>query len=101
MYVVIFRARLKAGASSDPEYTATAAELRSKALGEFGCTEFVSSEKDGEELAISFWPTEDHVRRWRAHAEHQQAQERGRSGWYERYSVQVTEVRRHYSWSKL
>jgi heme-degrading monooxygenase HmoA len=93
MYVVIFRARIRA---LDAEYERVGARMRELALGEFGCVEFHSVTDGRDEIAISTWPSEAHIRAWKAHPEHALAQQSGRERWYESYSVQVTEVQREY-----
>ena len=93
MYVVIFRARIK---QLDAEYSATAERMRELAMREFGCVDFVSMSEGDDELTLSYWPDEDSIRRWRAHPEHREAQQKGMEKWYSRYSVEVTEVKRAY-----
>ena len=93
MFVVIFRARAR---KLDDEYARVAARMRELALSEFGCLEFHAVAEDDEEVALSYWPDEDSIRRWRSHPEHLLAQQAGREGWYESYSVQVARVSRQY-----
>lgn len=93
MYAVIFRAEIKA---LDPEYPAVAERLRTLALNEFGCIEFISSSESGCEIAISYWPTLEQIEAWENHPEHRQAQNLGRDRWYTSYRVQVVEVLREY-----
>ena len=49
-----------------------------------------------EEVALSYWPDEQHVQAWRAHPEHRKAQKLGQSEWYESYSVEVARIERSY-----
>jgi heme-degrading monooxygenase HmoA len=93
VYVVIFRAKLR---SHDAEYVNVAARMRELALSQFGCTEFHAVTEGVEEIALSYWPSEESVRAWKAHPEHVLAQEAGRARWYESYSVQVALVTREY-----
>lgn len=93
MYVVIFRARVR---SFDADYFATAARMRELALNHFGCTEFFSLTEGAEEVALSYWPTEERIKAWRSAPEHLEAQRLGRERWYETYSVQVAQVTREY-----
>lgn len=93
MYVVIFRATVRA---LDAEYAATAARMRDLALGQFGCLEFHSVTEGIEEVSLSYWPSEENIRAWKAHPEHALAQQAGRERWYKAYSVQVAEIRREY-----
>lgn len=94
MYVVIFRAR---AAQLDEEYEATAERLRLKALEQYGCTEFVSTSQGDYEIALSYWPSLEHIKAWRQDAEHLAAQQRGRNKWYQSFDIHVCEVVRAYS----
>lgn len=94
MFVVIFRARIK---QLDEEYSTTAARLRELALTEFDCVEFYSVSEGPEEVTLSYWPTEEHIRLWKSHPEHSAAQKLGAEKWYESYSVQIAEIKREYA----
>ncbi len=93
MFVVIFRAKVR---STDSEYSQVAAKMRELALGQFGCLEFAAVTEGADEIALSYWPSEAHIRAWKAHADHVLAQQLGRERWYESYTVQVAEVTREY-----
>jgi heme-degrading monooxygenase HmoA len=97
VYVVIFRARIR---SHDAEYVEVAARMRDLALGEFGCIEFHAVTDGSDEVALSYWPSEESIRAWKAHPEHLLAQQAGRERWYESYSVQITRVTREYRSAK-
>lgn len=69
--VVVFRARAQ---QLDETYMATAIKMRDKAIAEYGCTEFViSATPDGEKIALSYWPDEASIARWKAAMDHQYA----------------------------
>jgi len=93
VYVVIFRARIR---SLDVEYAKAAARMRELALKQFGCLEFQAVTEGQDEVALSYWPSEESIRAWKAHPEHLLAQRAGRERWYESYSVQVAQVSREY-----
>lgn len=93
MYVVIFRAKIR---RLDPEYAVVADRMRDLALSEFGCLEFHAVAEGDDEVALSYWPDEESIRRWKAHPEHVLAQKAGRERWYESYSIQVAEITRQY-----
>jgi heme-degrading monooxygenase HmoA len=95
MFVVIFRAKVR-NPGIDSEYTQVAARMRELALGQFGCLEFTAVNEGQEEIALSYWPSEEHIRSWKAHSEHVLAQQLGRERWYESYTVQVAEITRQY-----
>ena len=94
MYVVIFRATIR---QLDAGYGHVAASLRELAIAEFGCLGFHALTEGNEEVALSYWPDTDSIRRWRKHPEHLAAQRAGRERWYSAWSVQVAEVRREYT----
>lgn len=93
LFVVIFRARVR---ELDDEYARVAERMRELAIAEFGCLEFHAVAEGNEEVALSYWPDEDSIRRWRNHPEHLLAQQAGRERWYESYSVQVAAITREY-----
>ena len=92
-YAVIFRAEIRA---LDQEYTAMAARMRELALAEYGCLEFFAVTEGQQEVAISYWDSEEQIRRWKQNAEHLVAQQKGRNTWYRSYTVEVVEVVRAY-----
>lgn len=93
MYVVIFRARIRA---FDAEYFDTAKRMRELAFSQFGCVDFHSVVEGGTEIVLSYWRDEAAIRAWRAHPEHVLAQQAGRDRWYVSYTVQVAAVTREY-----
>lgn len=56
----------------------------------------MESVRDGLGITISYWTDEEAIARWRNHAEHAIARERGRSEWYRAFSVRVAKVERAY-----
>ena len=93
MYVVVFRARIKA---LDDDYHATAERLRELALARFGCLEFQSISQGEDEVTLSYWPDEQSIRAWKAQADHILAQQTGRARWYASYAVQIARIEREY-----
>jgi heme-degrading monooxygenase HmoA len=93
LYVVIFRAKFR---DADDEYMRVAVRMRELALGQFGCLDFQSLTEASAEITLSYWPNEESIRLWKAHAEHVLAQELGKARWYESYIVQVARIAREY-----
>ena len=93
MYAVIFRATT---GSQDEEYGKTVTRMRELALSTYGCLDFIAVTEGNQELAISFWKDEASIHRWKQDAAHRSAQELGKTKWYESYSVDVVEIKRHY-----
>jgi heme-degrading monooxygenase HmoA len=97
MFAVIFRAK---PAAQNEHYTITVARMRKLAFEKYGCIDFISATTDDDqEIAISYWENEAAIIEWRKDAEHQLAQELGRTQWYDEYHVQVVEVKREYGFS--
>jgi len=46
-----------------------------------------------------FYKQDVDIKNWKQHADHLQAQEKGKRDWYESYEVQVGEVLREYQYS--
>lgn len=89
MYAVIFRATV---ANLDAEYSETAARLKELAFTKYGCRDFSSVTEGNQEIAISYWETEQQIRDWKNDSEHRLAQKRGREKWYRSFSVEVCEI---------
>jgi len=84
MYAVIFKAQIK---ELDDSYSKMANRMRELAMNEYGCIEFTSCTEGNSEIAISYWPSKEALRAWKNNIEHQQAQELGKSKWYESYEI--------------
>ncbi len=93
MFIVIFRARLK---QSDPEFLILAQEMRELAFERYNCLDFTSVCEGQEEIALSYWHTEEDIVRWKEDVKHRVAQRYGQEKWYQSYTVEVAEVQRRY-----
>ncbi len=89
MYAVIFKATV---AELDDEYSHMAARLKDLAFKKYGCREFVSVTEGNEEIAISYWDTEQQILDWKNDPEHRRAQTMGRRKWYRSFSIDICEV---------
>lgn len=94
MYAVIFRATIR---EFDADYEGMGPRLRELAFEEYGCVDFQAVIEGDQEIAISWWRSEDDIKRWKATAEHLAAQQLGKGRWYKHYDVQVVKVLRQYS----
>ncbi len=81
------------------EYSETADRMVELALEQEG---FLGIESARNELGItvSYWKDLDSIRKWKKHAEHAIAQERGRKEWYELYKTRIAKVERDYGYEK-
>jgi heme-degrading monooxygenase HmoA len=59
----------------------------------------VASARDGLGITISYWASLESIRAWKRNAEHLQAQEKGRSEWYQTYKTRICLVERDYEFS--
>jgi len=95
-WVVIFCAELKAGLP--PDYTQTAQRMRALAFEQYGCLSFSALTEAATELALSYWPDEASMIKWKNDTEHMLAQQQGRAAWYKSYRVDIATVQRSYCW---
>jgi heme-degrading monooxygenase HmoA len=97
-YAVIFTSVRTPG---DNGYGETAARMEALAAAQPGYLGIDSARgESGLGITVSYWRTLADVRRWKAHLEHQEAQEQGRRQWYAAYSVRVASVERAYQHEK-
>ena len=97
MIAVIFE--LTPAPGRKQEYLDLAAALKpelERADGFLSIERFESLSNPGHFVSLSFWRDEAAVIRWRAHAEHQVAQGRGRHELFEDYRIRVAAVVRDY-----
>ena len=97
MYAVIFKAKT---AQVDEQYGVVVAKMRELAFERYGCLDFIAVTEGKQEIAISYWPDEDAIVRWKADPDHTLAQQQGRKNWYESYVVEVVEIKRQYRFEK-
>lgn len=98
MIAVIFEVEPNAGRAQD--YFDLAAELRTeleKIDGFISVERFKSLSNEGRYVSISFWRDEDAVKRWRGHADHKLAQERGKKEIFADFRIRVAKVMRDYT----
>lgn len=97
MYVVIFRASIR---QFDQDYQTIAEELRDLALSHYNCIEFVALTEGNNEIALSYWHSEEDILKWKQNAQHLVAQSLGMKKWYQSYSVEITKVTRRYDYEQ-
>ena len=89
MYVVIFKATV---AEFDESYSRMAEQLRKLATTQYGCLDFVALSENNKEIALSYWPSLEHIRKWKNDPLHKRAQQMGKDKWYGDFSVQICEL---------
>lgn len=87
MFLVVFRNRKRAGMDA-AAYGADADRMEQLAQAQPGFLSFKCyAAEDGEVIALSVWQNEEAARGWALHAEHVEVQERGRTDYYESYTL--------------
>ncbi|WP_448319030.1 antibiotic biosynthesis monooxygenase family protein [Streptomyces sp. CO7] len=54
----------------------------------------------GLSITVGYFRDADALTRWRSHAEHRSAQERGRAQWYENYTLHIAKVERSHAFTR-
>ncbi len=94
-YAVIFTANRTA---EDKGYSKMAEHMEELAKQQPGFLGIESVENnDGFEITVSYWDSEESIRAWKVHMEHQVAQKQGRKLWYEHYEIRIAKVERAYN----
>jgi heme-degrading monooxygenase HmoA len=92
---VIFSSTRRAG--GDRGYAEVAEAMEALAARQPGYIGIESArDASGFGITVSYWADEESARRWKAVAEHAEAQRRGREEWYDSYTVRVASVTREY-----
>ncbi len=95
-YAVIFTSNRTAG---DQGYAAMAIDMEDLARRQAGFLG-VESARENIGITISYWKDLESIARWREHTEHMLAQAKGKSEWYQKYSVRICKVEREYHFFK-
>ena len=95
-YAVIFTSLHSGEEYEDYERTAARmVELAQQQDGFLGI-ESAAGGVDGLRITVSYWRDLEAIARWRAHAEHRIAQEKGNAQWYSHYQIRICRVERGY-----
>jgi len=93
-YAVVFTSQRSEG---DRGYAGMARRMEELAAGQPGFLGIESARgPDGFGITVSYWTSEEAIARWKANAEHLEAQEAGRSSWYSSFAIRVARVERAY-----
>ncbi len=55
---------------------------------------------DSTGITVSYWQNLEAIAAWKAHADHQLAQQKGREKWYAQYTIRICRVEREYDFRK-
>lgn len=87
MFLVVFRSRKRSEIDA-AAYAAEGERMQQLARAQPGYLSFKSYQaQDGEYVDLSEWTDEESARNWGRNIEHLQAQARGRSAYYENYTL--------------
>src|SRR6266508_1306602 len=89
-YAAIFTSQRTEGDDGYGETAERMVELAAQQPGFLG----VESVRDtgGLGITVSYWESEEAIRRWKANAEHRQARQQGRQQWYAGYQLRIARV---------
>jgi len=91
-YAVIFSSHRNDDIEGYAETAARMVELAAQQPGFLG----VESAREDLGITVSYWSDLESIKRWKAHAEHQVAQQMGMEKWYSSYKTRVALVERDY-----
>ncbi|WP_298445510.1 antibiotic biosynthesis monooxygenase [uncultured Ferrimonas sp.] len=90
-YAVIFTSLL----ADEQGYAAMAERMVALAQQQPGFLGMESA-RNNVGITVSYWRSLDDIKQWKLHSEHQQAQQLGRSRWYQQFAVRIAKVERDY-----
>lgn len=91
-YAVIFASQRTDGDNGYGKMADRMIELASQQPGFLG----VESARDAQlGITVSYWGSLDAIKNWKDHTLHKVAQEKGKSEWYQNFSLRVCKVERH------
>ena len=97
-YAVVFASQR---ADGDDSYTDTARRMEELAARQPGYLGIESARgADGFGITVSDWASLEAIERWKANAEHREAQRLGRERWYRDYRLRICRVEREYGLAK-
>ncbi|MBS0482123.1 MAG: antibiotic biosynthesis monooxygenase [Proteobacteria bacterium] len=100
MFLVLFRNR-KRDDLDVAAYQADAARMEALARMQPGFVSFKSyAADDGEVVALSEWADADAARAWGSHPDHARVQARGRSAYYQDYTLYTCDAPRTHSFER-
>lgn len=92
-YAVIFSSLRNDDIEGYAETAARMVELAARQTGFLG----VESAREDLGITISYWSDLASIKKWKAHAEHLEAQKLGIEKWYSSYTTRIAVVERDYS----
>ncbi len=91
-YAVIFSNHLNDDTAGYTEMAERMVELAAQQAGFLG----VESAREELGITVSYWSDLESIKKWKANAEHQQAQKLGHEKWYASFKTRISKVERDY-----
>jgi heme-degrading monooxygenase HmoA len=91
-YAVIFSSHRNTDIEGYAETAARMVELATQQPGFLG----VESVREDLGITVSYWSDLESIKRWKAEAEHREAQKMGMDKWYSNYKTRIALVERDY-----
>lgn len=95
-YAVIFTSLQTANTEG---YTEMAEQMEALAKAQSGFLGMVSA-RSHLGITVSYWASLKAIAQWKAQADHQWAQQKGKKEWYAQYRVDICKVERSYQFDK-
>ena len=95
-YAVIFTSNRTAVEEGYEETAALMVELARQQPGFLG----VESVRDGLGITVSYWRDLECIAGWKRQTDHQVAQRKGRTSWYQDFKLRIARVERDYGFSR-
>lgn len=95
-YAVIFTSSRTEVAESYSEMAIKMVELAKQQEGFLG----VESARSDTGITVSYWKSLEAIKQWKQNLDHLDAQRKGKSLWYENYTVRIALVEKEYSFQK-
>jgi heme-degrading monooxygenase HmoA len=90
-YAVIFASQRTEGDQGYGKMAEKMVELASQQNGFLGVE---SARDEGLGITVSYWESLEAIKNWKAHSLHQVAQGKGKTVWYQNFSLRVCKVER-------
>ena len=94
-YAVIFTSK---HSETTEGYSEMATKMENLAKQQDGFLDIESAREDLG-ISISYWSSLEAINKWKQHAEHLVAQQRGKEDWYQWYKVRICKVERDYEFN--
>jgi heme-degrading monooxygenase HmoA len=95
-YAVIFTSERTEGENGYADTASRMLELAKEQDGFLG----IESAREGLGITVSYWSSLEAIRKWKMNAEHLDAQDNGRTQWYQNYKTRICLVERDYQFTK-